>query len=315
MPENAEVALTAEMLNKYTGSYLLGFAIIGGRYARHKLPGLDTALKYMPCRLHGVHSHGKFLWMEFSELFTETTDILLDQRLYLLNTLGLEGRWSETQLPNSRLKFWFYDPVLKKMNTIWWSDQRNFGTIVFTDDSNLLNRKLLQLAPDLLFGNHTLTSMWTSFNKIIQTKKWPNKPIVELLMDQSALVAGIGNYLSVEILYKARLSPSILAKYIDRYTFTDLYTAMCQVAAASYYGNCTRYISHFGKYKPQRMPLIDYYPGKGIIFTYKVYQQKTADGGKKVIGDRILSNRDSKTYWCPEIQRDHKDLALKTVCM
>jgi formamidopyrimidine-DNA glycosylase len=312
MPEIAEVALTAEMLNQHVGYWLLGFAVIGGRYARHKLPGIDIALKYMPCCLHSVHSHGKFLWMEFSELFTPITDTLLDQRLYLLNTLGLEGRWSKTQLPHSGLKFWFYDYVLKKMHTIFWSDQRNFGTIVFMDDPVPLNRKLSQLAPDLLFSDHTLSSMWTRFNKVLHTKKWPNKPIVELLMDQNALVAGIGNYLSVEILYEARLAPSILSKFIDRDTFIELYTAMCTVAAAAYYGNHTRYINHFGKYKPQRTPLIDYRPAKNIIFSYKVYQQKTADGGKKVVGDRILSTRDSKTYWCPELQRGHKDLPLKT---
>lgn len=301
MPENAEVALTGEMLSGYAKCYLLHVEVVGGRYTRKELPGLKTTLAHLPCRLARVKTHGKFLWMEFDELFTHRASQSKGKRMYLLNTLGLEGRWSHTKIKHSAVKFWFYDPTVNEIRTLWWADQRNFGTLAFTQDREILDKKLSKLAPDLLLSKHNMREIWRRYCKAKESKKWAGKPIVELLMDQLAVVSGIGNYLSAEILYAAKLAPATVVKTVDEKTFRRLYEAMCTVVASSYYGNKTRYVDHLGELVPKRTPLKNY-KEEDSDFEFRVYQQKEVDG-EKVIRERILSTRASLTYWCPSVQK------------
>jgi formamidopyrimidine-DNA glycosylase len=301
MPENAEVALTADMISSFRECYLTNVTVVNGRYMRKDLPGLSCAMAQLPFKLAKVKTHGKFLWMEFSDLYSPTTDGISDKRLYLMNTLGLEGRWSNTRIKNVAIKFWFYDPIKRKTRTLWWADQRNFGTLVFTEDRKMLDKKLAKLAPDLLLGKHSSSLIWERFTKASKAKKWQTKPIVELLMDQNAVVSGIGNYLSVEILYVARISPRTLVTKIVNSMFRRLYRAMCSVVASSYYHNCTRYIDHLVGLKPLQLPLERYKDNKP--FRFNVYLQKKTVDGHKVIKERMLSNRTSYTYWCPSVQK------------
>lgn len=301
MPENAEVALTADMISSFTNCYLTNIVVFNGRYMRKDVPGLAHTIPQLPCKLAEVKTHGKFLWMEFSDLYSPITNGISDKRLYLMNTLGLEGRWSTTRIKNVAIKFWFYDPIQRKTRTLWWADQRNFGTLVFTEDRKVLDKKLSALAPDLLLGKHSCSLIWERFSKASKTKKWQTKPIVELLMDQNAVVSGIGNYLSVEILYMAKIAPSRLVSKIDNTMFRKLYQAMCSVVASSYYHNCTRYIDHLVDLKPLQQPLTHYKNDKP--FRFNVYLQKKTVDGHTVIKERMLSNRTSYTYWCPSVQK------------
>ena len=63
--------------------------------------------------------------------------------IYMMNTFGMTGRWSFHENPSSRLKFVVQsntDP--SKKYDLYYVDPRNFGTIEFTSNELLLQKKL-----------------------------------------------------------------------------------------------------------------------------------------------------------------------------
>ena len=82
MPEVVEVCLTALWLNeKLSNKKLTKVTILGGRYSRHPLIGLDFINKYQPFTINKIDSKGKLLWFELTDQ--------KNKHYYILNRFGL----------------------------------------------------------------------------------------------------------------------------------------------------------------------------------------------------------------------------------
>ncbi len=83
MPEVCEVCLTAQYLNWIVGHEITQINVIGGRYLKKDIKGIDK-LKF-PLKITGIDTKGKFMWF---------TLMHNDKTFYMLNTFGLTGKWS-----------------------------------------------------------------------------------------------------------------------------------------------------------------------------------------------------------------------------
>lgn len=131
MPEVCEVCLTSQYLSNAIGKIITKMEILKGRYTKTPPKGKIK----LPSKIVDVDSKGKFMWMTLEHN---------GNSYYLLNTFGLTGQWSFEKLEYNNIRF--------KLNegNIYFGDMRNFGTIEFTDNIDVLNKKLNKLAPDFL---------------------------------------------------------------------------------------------------------------------------------------------------------------------
>ena len=80
----------------------------------------------------GAGVHGKFIyWM-------------LKDEYSIWSTLGMTGQWSSESTKHTRVKF-----VLNN-GSVYFNDQRNFGTLKFVRGKYQLLEKLKSLGPDML---------------------------------------------------------------------------------------------------------------------------------------------------------------------
>jgi formamidopyrimidine-DNA glycosylase len=280
MPEVSEVALTTDILNKYLkGKKLIAIKIDSGRYAKKPPEGLSDFKKKLPLKLVKVDSIGKFIWFEFKTGKSSW---------YIWNTLGLTGMWSVALKPNSyRLAFKFSNRV------IYYSDTRNFGTFKFTSDTAALNKKIKELTPDFLK---------TSNFSLVKVQKY-KMPIVKILMDQKKVGSGLGNYLTAEILYRAKISPHRLGTKISNRELVTLKYWIKYVVKLAYIDNHTGYMVNLEE-DADKIKRKKYHPKIKIrerTFKFMVYRRKTDPYGNRVKADKIIGGR--STYWVPSVQK------------
>ncbi|HNY97897.1 MAG TPA: DNA-formamidopyrimidine glycosylase family protein, partial [Candidatus Pacearchaeota archaeon] len=96
------------------------------------------------------------------------------------------------------------------------TDIRKFAKLEIFDGNDLLEKKELQIGPDPLSVKFT----YPIFKAALMRK--PNGKIKQVLMDQ-AVVAGIGNIYSDEILWEARVNPFTMVKNIHEGKLKEIY--------------------------------------------------------------------------------------------
>lgn len=187
MPESAEVKLTTEFLDRsMTGKIITSWEFISGQYSKNDPEGYEEFYDSLPLLVEEVSCKGKFIYLKCHNEF---------KRFYILHSMRLTGSWRNVEDPHSR---WCVE--LQNGRKLWFHDSRCLATLKFTTDEEELNRYLAKLGPDILTDQFNLT-VW---KKLIQDHK--NKNITAFLMDQEIL-AGIGNWLKAEILFRSRISP------------------------------------------------------------------------------------------------------------
>jgi formamidopyrimidine-DNA glycosylase len=313
MPEVVEVCLTALFLDeKLKGATIENIVVRGGRYKRYGLDKLNTFKKKLPYAVNKVDSKGKFMWFDLGTTF-------------LLNTFGLSGEWSFTEQAHSNIEF-----VIKKngiLSSLYFIDPRNFGTLVITTRKIELTNKLNSLAPDLLKTDFTDNEFYNRVEKYILDRNGEvnevraNKEIIKVLMTQTlplSLGSGLGNYLAVEVLYRARISPYKTMKqlYTDRQLCNRLAQSVRYETKLSFMTADVGYMEHLdihmsGFIERLRKSVQNNEKNKYNFhkstnlnkdkFIFKVYRQKEDSEGNKVIGDKIVAGR--TTYWVPTLQR------------
>lgn len=193
MPEGPEVYLLKKMLNRnYKNSILKEVKIISGRYKRHGYPkGYYNFKGDLPVKITSFHNIGKFLWIETNTNWT------------IWITLGLTGWIQETSKNDNksvRIEF------KTSKGNLFMVDSRNFGTITFSENGDLLDKKINKLGFDPLNEKVSLRN----FTEIL-LHYGSDKILADALLDQR-IIAGIGNYLRAEIIYHAKLDPFIKVK-------------------------------------------------------------------------------------------------------
>lgn len=295
MPEVCEVRLTAQYLSSMIGHKITQVKITDGRYAKKSMKGYDS-LEF-PLKIKEINTKGKFMW------FTLTHN---DETYYMLNTFGLTGKWSFEKLDFSHIKF----NIKNKTNkyNLYFSDVRNFGTIEFTTDKKVLNKKLEKLGVDLL-----QTSLSDDeFQKIVKSLKNKKKKIVVVMMSQDAkdgIGSGLGNYLVPEILYRAKISPHRIVSSLTKQDLIALNKAIKHQLKLCYISNTTDYISHLSEFLKTHRKNVeigkfpDYHKNVKLgkeKCEFNIYRRKTDDDGNEVTGEVIIPGR--TTYWVSDVQ-------------
>jgi formamidopyrimidine-DNA glycosylase len=296
MPEVCEVCLTSQYLNSIIDDSITKINTLSGRYKKHEIRGLNQLI--FPLKICEIHTKGKFLW------FVLMHD---KQPFYMLNTFGLTGKWSFDELDHSNVEFIIKSTT--KTYKIYFSDTRNFGTIEFTKNIDILNKKLDKLAPDFLQTDFTDEDFYQN----IKNYKNKKKDINTVLMSQEknkGVGSGLGNYLVPEILYRAKISPYRTIDSLSKRDIIVLSTTIKHVLKLCYLSNQTQYISHLNKFLEKHKKMVDdgVFPNhhKNVKigkekFQFKVYRRKYDDDDHPVVGDKIIEGR--TTYWVPDVQK------------
>lgn len=266
MPEGPEVKHIGESLAKnISGKQITDVKILSGRYLKKPLPGLEYALANTPLDVVGSGVHGKFIyWITRNDIF-------------LYSTLGMTGEWSTEKAKHSRVEIVLGD------TSVFFNDQRNFGTLKFVEGrSNLIN-KLTSLGPDLLSEN---VSDELFIERLRPKSKWT---IAKALMDQS-VVSGVGNYVKAEALWRARISPHRIISDIEDVTLA-LIKKCCQEVLVSSYAQGGASIKN---YRRPDGTLGEY------TSRFAVYNQKEDPDGNPVVKEATSDGR--TTHWVPTIQ-------------
>lgn len=294
MPEVVEITLTTQWLNaEYKNKDLEEINILSGRYSSSGIQNLDK-LK-LPMKIKSVQSKGKLMY------FT-----LIDhsnKEYYIINRYGLTGEWTTIKNKHCHIEF------VISGKSLYFSDYRNFGTIDIYLKQSELQAELDRLAPDALQSEYTCDEFYDRIVKYRSTEARRNREIIKVLMDQTnkdGICSGLGNYLSVEILYRAEISPKREMKNISKADSDRLCEAIKYITKLSYVSSDSGYLEHLDpemkKYITKYRNTKNFHPEININgkFEFTVYQQKEDKLGNPVIRDKIITGR--TTYWVPAIQ-------------
>ena len=268
MPEGPECRRIAESVAKFCSNKTLsGIEIMSGRYIKGLPSGLELAQQSFPLGVVGVGVHGKFIYW------------ILRDEYSIWNTLGMSGSWRTELTDHARVKF-----VFSNGDHLYFTDQRNFGTLKFVKGKHQLIEKLKSLGPDMLAED-------VSDELFISRLRKKNKHnVCKVLMDQS-IIAGVGNYLKSDSLWLARINPHRLIENISDNELCKLNNSIKQVIKESY--------------KAGGATIKTYQNINGEIGQYSsrflVYNRKTDPDGNKIIREMNPDGR--KTHWSPEIQK------------
>lgn len=286
MPEIAEVALTAEILEKHLkGKILVSFDFISGRYQKNVPKGYKKFINALPLKIKNIDSRGKFLWFELHH--PENNDNVW----FIWNTFGLTGMWSFHEPKHVRAMLTFVDTAA------YFSDMRNFGTFKFSTDRNALYKKLDDLSPDFLKDDNF---------DISKIKKY-KIPIVKILMDQKKVGSGLGNYLVAEILYRAKISPHRLGNELTDEEIKNITYWIKYIVKLSYIDNKIGYMANLED-EANNIKRRNYHPDIKLnekTFRFLVYRKKFDPHGNEVKAEKIVGSEGNKrtTYWVPSVQK------------
>lgn len=306
MPEVVEVKLTALWLNKeLAGKQIKKIVIHGGRYSRHPLTNIDMINDNKPV-INKIDSKGKLMWFE------------LNNGVYIMSRFGLQGEWGFEKHKHSGVEF-----VFDSHDSLYYTDPIAYGTLTisynyfeFDDEVGKLGIDVLADYYDSKFVKNKIEKYLMPKNRLNKSRY--NKEVIKILMDQQVLFCGIGNYLSAEILYEAKISPytKIGKIYDDDELLHTLITAIKYVVKKSYINADIGYLEHMEKgiekfiktlraniyrnknykYNYQKDTIIE----KNDVFQYKVYQKDTDPLGNPVEKSKIIKGR--TTHWSPKVQ-------------
>ncbi len=257
MPEGPEVTFMCHELNEeFRGTILEDIQIKGGRYTRHGIPKelvhfIDSIL---PAKIIKFHHKGKFLYCEF------------DKPYYLGIVLAMTGHVMFQ--PSTHTHYHF----ITNKGTFYIEDMRNFATIHLYHPKELMD-KIQKIGPDLLHEKVTDKLF------IDRIRKYPNKPIATVLLDQK-VISGIGNYLRADGLYKAKISPFRLVKDVKDEELKKLKKEIYNIMVWA----TKSHIQH--KYMRS--------------YQFLVYGRKSTDRGEDVVATKLEPGR--SIYWVPKVQ-------------
>lgn len=276
MPEGPECKIIGEYLhNKLENVNCVGMIFHkNSRYSKHSLPKRFTELTY-PFKIRSVNVKGKLIWFEF------------DNGLYMLNTLGMSGMWTQKQVKHCDFEILYTKSEIKeniKLDTIFFKDMRHFGTVKFVNLDEL-NDKLRTIGRDVIEEKISLEE----FKDLLHKRR--NWTLPKFLMNQRYL-SGIGNYLKSEILYLSKISPFRNISDLDNDDIKILLQNIMEIPRKSY--------------RHQGVSIRDYVPPENYReqldeFKLHVYGRKTDDNGYKII--RIQTSDKRTTHYVSEIQK------------
>lgn len=263
MPEGPEVLTTALALNEFLqGATLLSVNVLGGKFEKTPPKGLSE-MKF-PVDVEQVTCKGKMLIFVMKGLMN------------MYAGLGMTGQFLYEQQKHSHLQLCFSRDG--ESFSLWFTDVRRFGNVSFSAED--LSAKL---APSI-FG--------CKLNEFLERAKKvkTTKDVVSVLMDQSKVCSGIGNYMVAETLYQARIHPFCKFSSLSEDQLTRIYYAALSIAFDSFFSNGVSikdFVSPDGK------------DGDGSKLL-KVYGRTYDPLGNEV--KKEIGGHDRTIWWVPAVQ-------------
>lgn len=284
MPEGVEAHIIAMQLHaRLFHKELLDVKILSGRYET-SLPSWFKDMKEdCPMKFKSIFAFGKLL-VFFLRRKTRKRGIRTCSR-YLLNTLGMTGHWSDGKMrKHSRMEF-----VLDDGSSIFFVDQRNFGTLRFTHDKKVYFKKAWKMNVDMLRFPYRTKKMHKHLKKYESIVG--NEKIGDVMLNQR-IFTGVGNYIRAESLYRAKLSPHRVCSSLTINECNSLHRAICAVMHDSL--RC-------GGASLSDMTYSDIrgVPGR-FSDAFLVYGKKIDFMGNEVISEKMKNKR--TIWWVPAVQ-------------
>jgi len=201
MPEGPEVKTIATRLSRdVVGKRLTGLTFHSGRYTTHGPPkNTEEFTETLPATVSEWSHKGKFQYFKLDSSNHRSCWI----------TLGMSGRFYfadpksvEPLHKHARVIFHLENAQNASPADLIFVDSRNFGTVHFCLEEEVLKKKLNDLGPSILTSDLTPEL----FLNITNYKRNPDMNICKFLMNQKK-ISGVGNYLLSEAIYKARIDP------------------------------------------------------------------------------------------------------------
>lgn len=281
MPEGPELRHSRDVLS----SILVGKKIIKfeptttGRYSSVPPVGLSEIMKHAPLLVESIDTRGKFMWWTLSSE--------AGKKWYMHCTYGMSGGWFRHHNNHTAFVIEFNGsgvPITRDTKMLFFNDMRHFGTIKFVLSEKDHVKKLHTLGP-CIFDTELTPEL---FAKRILRK--PNRTIAEALMDQSN-VAGIGNYIKAEALFRSGISPWRNVTDISVNEYVLLFKVVTNVAIDAYNSQGTTLKTY---------QTVDGTSGNGQ-FMLKIYGMRYCPDGHKTLHEETPEGRTS--WWCCKCQK------------
>jgi endonuclease-8 len=280
-PEGPEVRTVADKLRPVILGKIITKATKG---ERAKGDGFNNLV--CPATIIMVKSYGKKLIID------------CNTGISIIVSLGMTGRMQYTPGNHSHYCFTIKEVkvckllLLVHLCDLYFDDARYFGRIDIIN-TTAVPEYLSDIGPDLLAAALN-ESTWISLSDwiaIFTRRKWKKKVIAEILMEQD-LVAGIGAYLSSEILYNAKILPNREISTLTNDEWNSLRIAAHKIILLSY--------SHGG------FTIESFISPDGSIGKYPaaVYQRTYDPFGNSVQHGPIRETKGARTFhWVPAVQK------------
>ncbi len=274
MVEGPEATYMAEyVLQHYKRKSLTAIKIVAGRYKHHGPPQNYRAfIKDLPLKLLDVYKKGKIVYLLFEGGWT------------IIVRFGMEGWFYKTANQHFRYK-------TDKPNIIFYfgggdelkfMDFRNFGTLTITNNMEEVLSTIGMTAPDILDNTVHFKDIQERLDGL--SEKQRSQSIDIILMDQTAIISGIGNIIKSEILYEAGISPHRKVKDVTPQEWKKIFAASHKI---------TRKILGILRKTPFSI--------QRYIGIRKVYDREEDPMGRKVVMYKSADGR--ATFWVPSVQK------------
>jgi len=280
VPEGPELRHSRDKLrNIIVGKQITRlFTTQTGRY-KSKLPvGFDEITKNLPLTVESIDTKGKFMWWTLKSS---------EKTWYMWCTYGMSGQWSRSRGKHPAFIVEYNGSgqlVTRDQQTLFFNDTRRFGTIKFISSSKEMEKKLQTLGPDILEDPPLSPELFAE-----RILKKPARTIAEALMDQSCL-AGVGNYLKAEALYRAGILPQRVVSELSSEEIAKLWSEVILSSRESY-------ADHGASIRTYKT--VDDAKGKAQFF-FRVYGLKQCHADHPVRHEETNDGRTS--WWCSVCQ-------------
>jgi formamidopyrimidine-DNA glycosylase len=189
--------------------------------------------------------------------------------------------------------WWFFDDdspewLPKYQNVIFnfenkkliFTDFRNFGTLIFTNDLQLLEYEINKLAPDIIDKTTTFKVIYDRIDNLTLFQK--NQRLEDIIIDQKIIVSGIGNYLKAEILYDAKINPLRKINNLTKEEWKSIYHSIKKIII--------KMLKALKSNDPNK-----------YMNSMKIYSRKVDQFGNKIKTHKTKTGR--TTYYVPQIQK------------
>ena len=179
MPEGPEVRCLVDKLNDKLDNNdnykLMSSSIISGRYIRELPIGYSELMSNLPLKLVDIKSKGKFIYFTLQNS---------NDNITMWQTLGLTGGFSSN--PNAkhiRYTLTFMNERDNVKKTLYYYDQRNFGTLKISFNDTELIKKLDSIGPCWINDNISFNDFLNIVDKTTKKSK-TDLYLVNFLMNQ-----------------------------------------------------------------------------------------------------------------------------------